>query len=240
MGCGGELVFTMSAEKNLQKINVERERKTMARTFESKPYSVKSHNWMRTAAAAPRRGFLLYKILSSVICAALAVHVATGAESYCIGSPKARQTVTNREVHRGEVRTTTFERPWQLAAETADGLAAEAVVTVDVSRVDQEIMGFGTAVSELSWKSLSLLSEGERGKALDEMFSPSGGNFTVVRTPIGASDFALDYYSYDHYPDIRFGVKLHTGNIGFSDGIWTFPLFCAFLLPDVLSQLPRQ
>ena len=109
-------------------------------------------------------------------------------------------------VGRGEVRTTTFERPWQLAAEAGDGLAADAVVTVDVARVDQEIMGFGTAVSELSWKSLSLLSEGERRKVLDEMFSPSGGNFTVVRTPIGASDFALDYYSYDDHPG-DFGME---------------------------------
>ena len=43
-----------------------------------------------------------------------------------------------------------------------------------------------------------------------------------------------------HYPDIRFGVKLYGGNIGFSDGVWTFPLFCAFLLPDVLPELPRR
>ena len=148
-----------------------------------------------------------------LVCAVLAACAASAAEPICLGPAKARQSVTNRrfagvpvDAFRGEVRTTTFEHPWQLVAEADDGLAVEAVVTVDVAHVDQEIMGFGTAVSELSWKSLSLLSEGERGKILDEMFSPSGGNFTVVRTPIGASDFALDYYSYDDYPD-DFGME---------------------------------
>ncbi len=150
-----------------------------------------------------------------LVCAALAVCAASAAEPVCFGTAKARQAATDRrftsagvqvDACRGEVRTTTFGQPWRLAAVADDGLAAEAAVTVDVARVDQEIMGFGTAVSELSWKSLSLLSECERGKVLDELFSPSGGNFTVVRTPIGASDFALDYYSYDDHPG-DFGME---------------------------------
>ena len=61
-----------------------------------------------------------------------------------------------------------------------------------------------------------------------------------VKARSGTSKSLKTLISSDHYPDIRFGVKLHAGNIGFSDGIWTFPLFCAFLLPDVLPQLPRQ
>ena len=61
-----------------------------------------------------------------------------------------------------------------------------------------------------------------------------------VKARSGTSKSLKTLISSDHYPDIRFGVKLHAGNIGFSDGIWTFPLFCAFLLPDVLPHLPRQ
>jgi len=102
-------------------------------------------------------------------------------------------------VAQDEIRVTTFERPWQTAALEASG-RPDSVLTVDVSRVDQEMLGFGTAVSELSWRALSALPAAERAKVLDELFSPDGGDFTVVRTPIGASDFATDYYSYDDHP----------------------------------------
>lgn len=34
----------------------------------------------------------------------------------------------------------------------------------------------------------------------------------------------------ESYPDIRYGIKLIKGNVGFSDNIYTFPYFCAFML----------
>lgn len=34
----------------------------------------------------------------------------------------------------------------------------------------------------------------------------------------------------DHYPDIRYGIKLSKNNIGYEDRIYTFPYFCTFLL----------
>ena len=40
----------------------------------------------------------------------------------------------------------------------------------------------------------------------------------------------------DHYSDIRYGIKLTAGNIGESDGIYTFPYFCAFLMKRYLGQ----
>lgn len=40
----------------------------------------------------------------------------------------------------------------------------------------------------------------------------------------------------DKYSDIQYGIKLCLGNIGFSDGIYTFPYFCAFLLKRYLSD----
>ena len=42
----------------------------------------------------------------------------------------------------------------------------------------------------------------------------------------------------DHYPGIKFGIKLIRGNIGVSNGILTFPHFCAFLLPRLLADSP--
>lgn len=41
----------------------------------------------------------------------------------------------------------------------------------------------------------------------------------------------------NEYPEIRFGVKLIKGNIGYNANIFTFPHFCAFLIKDFLHSL---
>ena len=38
------------------------------------------------------------------------------------------------------------------------------------------------------------------------------------------------------YPDIRYGIKLTAGNIGFEENVLTFPYFCAFLLKRFLKS----
>ena len=38
------------------------------------------------------------------------------------------------------------------------------------------------------------------------------------------------------YPDIRFGVKFSAGNIGYNEGIYTFPYFCVFLLRKYMKD----
>ena len=47
-----------------------------------------------------------------------------------------------------------------------------------------------------------------------------------------------------HYLDIKYGIKLTGGNIGYSDRILTFPYFCAFLLKAFLKRgelnIPEQ
>ena len=78
--------------------------------------------------------------------------------------------------------------------------ASEGKLAVDPGKGDQVMLGFGTAVSELSWQALSILSEADRAAVLDEIFRPEGAAFTVIRTPIGSSDFAFGYYSYDDEP----------------------------------------
>ncbi|MBO2516220.1 MAG: AAA family ATPase [Clostridiales bacterium] len=44
----------------------------------------------------------------------------------------------------------------------------------------------------------------------------------------------------EHYPDIRFGIKLADVNIGFENCIYTFPYFCAFLLKRYLQSMNFQ
>lgn len=38
------------------------------------------------------------------------------------------------------------------------------------------------------------------------------------------------------YRDIRYGIKFASANIGYNDGIYTFPYFCAFLLRRYLRD----
>ena len=38
----------------------------------------------------------------------------------------------------------------------------------------------------------------------------------------------------EHYPDIQFGIKLEGTNLGYGNGIYTFPYFCSFLLKEYL------
>lgn len=65
----------------------------------------------------------------------------------------------------------------------------------------QEIKGFGACFNELGWSSLSALSEQDRNRIIDELFTPGkGANFTISRMPVGANDFSTDWYSYNETP----------------------------------------
>ena len=41
----------------------------------------------------------------------------------------------------------------------------------------------------------------------------------------------------DTYPDIAYGFKLSANNIGYSERIYTFPYFCAFLLKRFMKTV---
>lgn len=44
----------------------------------------------------------------------------------------------------------------------------------------------------------------------------------------------------DAYPDIVCGIKLTRANIGYSNGIYTFPLFCSFVLKEYLKTFRHE
>ena len=70
---------------------------------------------------------------------------------------------------------------------------------------EQQMMGFGGCFGELGWDALQLLDPGTRSEVLNQLFSPTRGlNLSFCRTPIGANDFARDYYSLnDHQGDFK-------------------------------------
>ena len=83
------------------------------------------------------------------------------------------------------------------------------MLTVEGER--QQIRGFGTCFSELSALALKNLDESERKDFLNELFDEDKCNFNYCRTPIGASDFSVDFFSYnetaDDYDMKKFSVK---------------------------------
>ena len=93
--------------------------------------------------------------------------------------------------------SSTMDEPWQVEAVTTGTASAGSVIDIDPSDLDQEILGFGVSFSELGWQSLGLLSQEDRTAVLDELFVPGGANFSICRTPVGANDFSLDFYSFD-------------------------------------------
>lgn len=65
----------------------------------------------------------------------------------------------------------------------------------------QTIEGFGGCFNELGWIALSKIDEETRNKILDEIFLPNKGlNFNFCRIPIGANDYAAEWYSYNETP----------------------------------------
>lgn len=95
--------------------------------------------------------------------------------------------------------TTTADKTWdcQEVSPLSDQEASD-VLNIDLKDSRQTIQGFGTAFSEMSYEALSHLSEQDREDIYHELFYPgAGANFTINRTPLGANDFSLKYYSYD-------------------------------------------
>lgn len=96
-----------------------------------------------------------------------------------------------------EAVTTTMESPWQKGVIQPEG-QAPTIIDIDPGKTDQTIQGFGVSFSELGWQSLSILSDEDRSAVLDELFVPGqGANFSICRTPVGANDFSIDFYSFD-------------------------------------------
>ncbi|MEX5301096.1 glycoside hydrolase family 30 protein [Kocuria sabuli] len=76
-----------------------------------------------------------------------------------------------------------------------------AAVVVDDSTRHQRFVGVGAAMTESSAWLLSRLPAETRSAALRDLFHPTeGAGISVVRVPLGASDFALDDYTYDDLP----------------------------------------
>ena len=75
-------------------------------------------------------------------------------------------------------------------------MTAAAKLTVTPHRL-QKIKGFGGTFNELGWEALSCLTEEQKQSVLKSLFDKDGCDFSFCRVPIGASDYAKDWYSHN-------------------------------------------
>ncbi|MCD6415707.1 MAG: glycosyl hydrolase [Planctomycetes bacterium] len=91
--------------------------------------------------------------------------------------------------------STTPESRWEQRTAAPSDSAPNLELT---GAVAQSIEGFGGCFNEMGWDALAVLDQAQREEALKALFGPGEGcRFTMGRVPIGASDFALKWYSHN-------------------------------------------
>jgi glucosylceramidase len=96
---------------------------------------------------------------------------------------------------------TTGEAQWVVKDGPAlSGVRIEGsqVIRLDPGDQRQAINGFGACFNELGWEALKLAPERDREVILRNLFDPDTGcRFNICRMPVGANDYAVDWYSQD-------------------------------------------
>lgn len=78
---------------------------------------------------------------------------------------------------------------------------SKVCIKINTEKEFQGIIGFGGAFNEVGWEAVKALDGTGRNLVMNELFKKENCNLTLCRTPIGASDFALDAYSLDDVKD---------------------------------------
>ena len=95
--------------------------------------------------------------------------------------------------------STTENNQWVIdSISPAQKLSSDNVIHIHPKQAEQVMEGFGSCFNELGWKSLLALPVDTRESIFKDLFKPgNSANFSICRMPIGANDFAIDYYSFD-------------------------------------------
>lgn len=83
------------------------------------------------------------------------------------------------------------ERPVHCAQGPARG-----PVAVLTEQLDQEILGFGAALTDSACVLINRLDDERRQALMEEIFSPEKANFSVARLCVGSSDYAEQVYDF--------------------------------------------
>jgi len=101
---------------------------------------------------------------------------------------------------QADLYTTSEQKQWQksqIKVQKQDKTDADIIIS---TTEEQIIDGFGGCFNELGWDALALLSPEQRNTVLNDLFGPEGVRFTFCRLPVGANDYARDWYSLNETP----------------------------------------
>ena len=123
---------------------------------------------------------------------------------------------------------TLLPRPPQAAA-------GEVIIEIYPTQTFQRMLGFGAALTESSaWLLQNELTESQRTNLLAELFDPTQGiGLTLLRHPMGSSDFRLEDYTYDDMPPGETDFALTNFNVS-RDELWIIPT-----LQEIVSINPQ-
>lgn len=105
----------------------------------------------------------------------------------------------NSNAQKVSIITTTLKKPWFEVKDynkTANKNESSEIIKIYPDSSLQKIDGFGGAFNELGWDAIQTLPIDKQKEVMQSLFGPTGVNFSMGRTPVGASDYALSYYSY--------------------------------------------
>ncbi|WP_339269437.1 glycoside hydrolase family 30 beta sandwich domain-containing protein [Paenibacillus sp. FSL W8-0187] len=100
----------------------------------------------------------------------------------------------------------------QLAPGTSD---AQHTVVIDEEQTFQEMDGFGASFTDsAAYLIHQVLETKQRSELMTRLFDPNEGiGLSVLRQPMGASDYARDFYSYNDMPEGQTDVELNQFSI---------------------------
>ena len=100
--------------------------------------------------------------------------------------------------HHLKVYTSTNQKRWYQNRDIISKTYQETdSVDIEILADEKEqiIDGFGGCFNELGWDALKVLNDEVREAVLKSLFGSDGCNFNICRMPIGANDFARNWYS---------------------------------------------
>jgi glucosylceramidase len=109
-----------------------------------------------------------------------------------------------KQAPRVEWIQTTATDPWvHMDHLSLSGTPPEegAIIPIETGNLCQAIDGFGACFNELGWVALQSLEADRMESVIRNLFDPDTGcAFTLCRMPVGANDYAVDWYSYNEVP----------------------------------------
>jgi len=103
-----------------------------------------------------------------------------------------------------EWTSTTNSSPWKVnpSVDLIELEDSTSDIIIKSSNLQQIVDGFGGCFNEMGWEALNLLQQNEKNQIVKDLFdSISGCKFNICRMPIGANDYAVDWYSHNETAD---------------------------------------